>query len=228
MNPSDSRDPSPVVQFQLRQVLIFVTVSAVVLAFVTPVIRRLPKDVQVPALWQLGLLLTMVTGSVMSTGFQRRRIVVSSGALLRRFDNPFTTTGERWLTIVLVFGWLFVIMDFVLPIFFLSLGPRRSATFPIGAIAQVYLLTNLLLTRVWWKLDPRGIEVCEGAIVLGSFRSIPWNTIKRVSWHETKESHRASRTIPFDLYLHSHSVLNLTVAAHHASELRALIETKLS
>ena len=90
-----------------------------------------------------------------------------------------------------------------------------------------FVTTNFLLSQIWWKIDPRGIEVCEGGLILRAFQWIPWDAIQRVSWSTgTSGGKRTKRTpVQLNLFLRRREVMHFAVAAEHEDRLRAILET---
>jgi hypothetical protein len=51
-----------------------------------------------------------------------------------------------------------------------------------GSPLMLFFAVNYVVVRVWWKIDPLGLEACERGIILYGFYFRPWDEISRYTW----------------------------------------------
>lgn len=227
---NDSRPKVAVAQFHLRHLAILVTMFAVFLALVTPLLRRLPPQRFVPTLLQFLVLFGSIVGAMIFTGYKRQQVLLRGGTVLERFEWPLTRWARAMLQIMAIVSWVVVVGFFAMPIVFSDAFPKGHDPFRGSMIWAFYtfLTTNSLLSQTWWKIDPRGIEVCEHGLIIGSFQFIAWDEIHRVSWRAASNPpgrRKKGPSMQLNLFLSRREVMHFPVAPEYVDRLRTILES---
>ena len=98
-------------------------------------------------------------------------------------------------------------------------GQVGNLGFP-GSPLALFFAVNFLLVRVWWRIDPLGIEAREQGLILGAFRLVPWTDIASY----TRSGAPAHQ---LNLYLRQRLVLNLKVDPPFAEPLGQILDAHL-
>ena len=190
MRPHDSRRLR---QFQIRQLLTLTALAALLFATIAPFFRKLEHEEQVWAFVQSAVLMVLVV--VVTGGLLLRRQAVerSAGLLIERFERSSSRLWT-WVIAVLLFA------GYAASIWWRQQAPRIMTIIP-GSPVLLVIAVNFLVLRLWWRIDPTGVEACEHGLILGGLQLHRWQDINRYSW-----SGDPARQL--NLFLKSRTVIN--------------------
>jgi len=209
---SDPQDDRRTGQFALRHLLGLVTLAAVPLALLAPIVRSLDADTQRKAL--LSALLVFIVVPVMAGMMirSRRKVEMLAGPLLLRCERRSSRVLKWVFAVILVCGYLATAL--VQPI-----GRAPWYAFP-GNPWLLYMAVGYFVMRIWWNLDPKAIEACENGLIQGGFNFIPWSKVQRYTW-----SGQAANQL--NLY-YKHAVGSVKVDRPYVDQLEPILAVKIA
>ena len=174
MNEADRRFS----QFEVRHLFGLITCAAVTFAIVAPVIRELDHKTQVVAARKTVVAVLAATALTVFLAIRRRRIERKAGPLLHRCERKTSRVVSWLIGLSLWVGYAGSIWsDWV------TNRPRQANfTYLPGSPVLLLIAVNFMVVRVWWRVDPAGIEICEHGLILGGFSFYSWDEIDRHSW----------------------------------------------
>lgn len=196
MNDADRRFG----QFQIRHLFGLITCAAVTFAIVAPVIRELDHKTQVAAARKTVVAVLAATALTVFLAVRRRRVERKAGPLVHRCERK-TSRMLSWLIgLSLWVGYVGSIWaDWV------TNRPRQQDFGYLPGSPMLLLIgVNFMVVRVWWRVDPSGIEICDNGLILGGFNFYFWDEIDRYSWSGDPPNQ-------LNLYLKTRCVMNVKI-----------------
>lgn len=175
MNDSDALTTAES-RLRLKHLLLAVAAAGVLFAIVGAVNQQASTRGR---LWAMGQSVAFVFLVLASVGFvfhQRQRAQLHAGKLLGRFARGHRRAAN-WLVVVLFLA--FVAVEATMK--WLSAKPGEIVTV-LPSPVYIWLFTNYLVLRLWWKIDPLTLEVFEGGLIQGGWQFCPWSSIQRYTW----------------------------------------------
>ncbi len=169
----------PLGQFQLKHVLGLLTVTAVALMIVAPWFRGLDAQTQLVASIKTLTVLIAVIGIAAFLMVRQRRVDQQAGSVLVRYERLSSRILSWLVALGLWAGYAASIWSQQR-----THGSSYLAYFdiPPGSPPILFFAVNYTVARLWWRIDPRGIEVRQQGLVLGAFSFYPWDAITRYTW----------------------------------------------
>lgn len=90
-----------------------------------------------------------------------------------------------------------------------------------GQPILLFAALNYAVVRVWWKIDPMGLEACEHGLIVGAFQFYRWDAISRYSWSGRPPGQ-------LNLFLKQRLVLNLKTDAALVEPLDQILAQRIS
>lgn len=203
-------------QFHTRHLLGLMGTTALFFAVAGPAIRRLDHDQRVSAAIQAAVAAIVVLVVITGIFFAHQRVSRSGGKLLASFERTSSQilhwTGVG-LFAAMYLGTVYVDLQG-------ASAEQRETTWVLGSPHMLLILTNYLVVRVWWGINPSRLDVREHGLIIGGFNFIDWDSIRRYSW-------TGNPTRQLNLFMKQRTVLNLKVQESFKSELETILDDKI-
>ena len=175
MNDSDALTTADV-RLRLKHLLLAVAGAGVLFAIVGAINQEASTRGRLWAMGQSVAFVFMVLASVGFVFHQRQRAQRDAGRLLGRFARGRSRL-VNWLVVVMFLSWF---------AFDAALGWTKAKPGEIVNVLPspvlIWLFTNYVVVRLWWKIDPMTLEVFEGGLIQGGWKFCPWSSVQRYTW----------------------------------------------
>ncbi|MEX2112232.1 MAG: hypothetical protein WD845_03555, partial [Pirellulales bacterium] len=202
-------------QFQVRHLLGLITGAAVLFAVVGPVIREADREKQFAASRKTAIGVGAAAGLMVLLLNKRHRSERAAGPVIQRFERlssrllSWLIAAVIWIGYVATIWWQWRIGQL----------PSRFEPVP-GSPILLFFAVNYFVVRVWWQIDPAGIEACERGLILDGFNFYSWQEIARYSWS-------GSPPRQLNLFLNRPLVLNLQTDTSFVGELDRILAARI-
>ncbi len=200
-------------QFRLRHLLAIMALVAVALAALAPAFRKLSHAGQVAAGLRSLLFFAAVIGLVAWILIRRARLERAAGPPIQRFERARSRILS-WLIAGILLTW------YALTVSTDELRPHVGGDFFPGSPYILFFAINYLVVRLWWRIDPAGIEARQRGLILGGRQLLAWGEINRYTWTGVPPRQ-------LNLFLKQRTVLNLKVDPASAAPLGGILDAHL-
>ncbi len=166
------------------------------------------REVALKSLTLFGAILATVA-AILSL---RSRVERSAGPAILKFERQSSRVAS-WLIAAALCGWYVMTVH-------ADAAAVRPGVFP-GSPLALFFAINFLVVRVWWRIDPAGIEARDEGLIIGGFELVPWSEMTRYTWSDTPPRR-------LNLFLRQRTVRNLKVDAEFAPLLGEILDAHLS
>ena len=173
-------------RFSALNLITFVTMMAILLAFVVPFVQHQPPEVQPALLRTLGFSTAMAFIAFAIVCAIRWRIEKIGGPLVMR---SATVAWIKWMFIALLafFAIVSVVMQIKLTVITAKfINDAGTEAIMMFAIAVPICFLAYLLALIWWNVSPMSLEIRERGLVTGSLGFVPFSSSPELEWRKPK------------------------------------------
>ncbi len=210
----DLKRLEPLGQFRIRNLLVLMAGAGVLFAVLATLVKDLSGTAQISALVQAVVLVVVVVCSSGYILFARQKVERRAGRRIERFGR-FSGKLLHWALLVLFLGGYLFEVGFKLR----TARPGAFVLMPPSPFL-LFFAVNYLVVRVWWKVDPMGLEACEHGLIQGAWHFIAWDDISRFSWS-------GKSGLQLNLFLKQRMVMHVRTDASFAGRLDQILAEHL-
>lgn len=203
-------------QLRLHHLLGLITALAVMLAAYVPLLREYKWQVQASVGIQTAIVGSVLFIMLIERSWRRRRLVAQAGRLLARFTTPTSLRIRALVSFAIV---AIYVLESIWRIA-IAASDDSVAFIPVSPMVLVFGSQYLIL-RVWWNIDPRGIEAFDVGLCIGAFTLFRWDAIHR--WSFT-----GAPPHQLNLFLTSQHVVNFRINPATSAALAEILQAHVS
>lgn len=169
------------VQYGIRHLMVLTLVVAVVMAVLGPTVRVWDTERRFVFMVCLAAAVLPIVGATCLLCMYRFRVERAAGDVLLRistFDGP----EMKCLLVALVAGCGALIIAGSIVFSGVWKGGGYHSFVFVWLVVCPFIAIPPLMTRLWWGLHSRSIEVCKHGFVLGAVRFLSYSELKHYRW----------------------------------------------
>lgn len=185
LTQSESLPQQSLVRFSAFNMMAFVTMMAILLAFVVPYVQGQALEVQPVLCWTIGFAAVIALLAFVVICALRWRVEKIGGPLVMR---AATIGWVKWMFVVL----LAPLMIWSVVLLIKSVVVMAAASEMLGddgvdimmtlSIAVPICILAYVGTLIWWNVSPSSLEIRERGLVLGSLGFVPFSSKPKLEW----------------------------------------------